>query len=111
MNNYIKVTFAVTPAEEAAADVLAALLADVGFESFVPEETGMAAYAPVALYDADAVAQVVEAFPLEGFSITDTAPQMPGETAKSQRTKIQNNLPGALNPQGWLSPASIYRVY
>ena len=79
MNNYIKVTFAVTPAEEAAADVLAALLADVGFESFVPEETGMAAYAPVALYDADAVAQVVESFPLEGFSITYTAEEIEGE--------------------------------
>ena len=51
MNNYIKVNFAVTPAEEAATDVLAALLADVGFESFVPEETGMTAYAPKATFD------------------------------------------------------------
>ena len=59
MNNYINVTFTITPAEESIADVLAALLADVGFESFVPEETGLTAYAPKALFDSDAVADEI----------------------------------------------------
>ena len=70
MNDYTRVKFTVTPNEEVATDVLAALLADVGFESFVPEEEGMSAYVPQALYDADAIAAVVAAFPLEGFEIT-----------------------------------------
>ena len=64
MNDYTRVRFTVTPNEEVATDVLAALLAEVGFESFLPEEDGMSAYAPQALYDADAVAAVVAAFPL-----------------------------------------------
>lgn len=70
MNDYTRVKFTVTPNEEVATDVLAALLADAGFESFVPEDDGMSAYAPQALYDADAVAAVVAGFPLEGFEIT-----------------------------------------
>ena len=79
MNNYIKVAFTITPAEESISDVLAALLADVGFESFVPEETGLTAYAPKALFDSDAVAAVVENFPLDGFSIAYDAEEIEGE--------------------------------
>ena len=52
MNDYTRVRFTVTPNEEAANDVLAALLAEVGFESFVNEDDGMSAYVPQAQYDA-----------------------------------------------------------
>ena len=79
MNDYTRVKFTVTPNEEVATDVLAALLAEVGFESFLPEEDGMSAYAPQALYDADAVAAVVATFPLEGFEITYTDEFIEGE--------------------------------
>lgn len=79
MNDYTRVKFTVTPNEEVATDVLAALLADAGFESFVPEKDGMSAYAPQALYDADAVAAVVAGFPLEGFEITYDSEFIEGE--------------------------------
>lgn len=79
MNDYTRVKFTVTPNEEVATDVLAALLADAGFESFVQEENGMSAYAPQALYDADAVAAVVAGFPLEGFEITYDSEFIEGE--------------------------------
>ena len=79
MNDYTRVKFTVTPNEEVATDVLAALLADAGFESFLPEEDGMSAYAPQALYDADSVAAVVAAFPLEGFEITYSDEFIEGE--------------------------------
>lgn len=79
MNNYIKVAFAVTPAEEAAADVLSALLAEVGFESFVTEEWGLTAYAPKAAYDSEATEEVVRNFPLDGFSITSESEEIEGE--------------------------------
>lgn len=79
MNDYTRVKFTVTPNEEVATDVLAALLADAGFESFVPEEDGMSAYVPQALYDADAVAAVVAGFPLEGFEITYDSEFIEGE--------------------------------
>ena len=70
MNDYTQVRFTVTPAEEVATDVLAAMLAEVGFESFVPDEEGMTAYVPHGAYDADVLAQVVGEFPLEGYDIT-----------------------------------------
>lgn len=79
MNDYTRVKFTVTPNEEVATDVLAALLADAGFESFVPEEDGMSAYVPQALYDADAIAAVVAGFPLEGFGITYESEFIEGE--------------------------------
>lgn len=79
MNDYTKVKFAVIPNEEVATDVLAALLADVGFESFVPEEEGLSAYVPQALYSADAVAEIVAAFPLEGFEISYDSEFIEGE--------------------------------
>ena len=79
MNDYTRVRFTVTPNEEVATDVLAALLADAGFESFVPEDDGMSAYAPQALYDADAVAAVVAGYPLEGFEITYDSEFIEGE--------------------------------
>lgn len=79
MNDYTKVKFTVTPAEEVASDILAALLADIGFESFVPEEDGLSAYAPQALYDEAAVAVAVENFPIEGYVITYASEFIEGE--------------------------------
>ena len=79
MNDYTRVKFTVTPNEEVATDVLAALLAEVGFESFVPEDDGMSAYVPLALHDADAIAAVVAGFPLEGFGITYESEFIEGE--------------------------------
>ena len=44
MNDYIEVRFDVNPCSETATDVMAALLCDVGYESFVPDENGLTAY-------------------------------------------------------------------
>ena len=79
MNDYTKIAFAVTPNDEVATDVLAALLAEVGFESFVPNDNGMEAYVPHSLYDEAAIATVVENFPLEGYAITHSSEFIEGE--------------------------------
>lgn len=79
MNDYTKVTFKVTPADEVATDILAALLADDGFESFVPEYEGMTAYAPQGMFDADKLKSTVENFPLEGYEITYSTELIEGE--------------------------------
>ena len=79
MNDYTKIEFKVTPNEEVATDVLAALLAEVGFESFVPNEEGLEAYVPHNLYDESNITAVVENFPLEGYTITYNSEFIEGE--------------------------------
>ena len=79
MNDYTKVEFAVKPNDEVATDVLAALLAEVGFESFVPNDNGMEAYVPHSLHDEASIATVVENFPLEGYEITYSSEFIEGE--------------------------------
>ena len=79
MNDYTKIEFKVTPNEEVATDVLAALLAEVGFESFVPNEEGLEAYVPHNLYDESNITAVVENFPLEGYTITYSSEFIEGE--------------------------------
>lgn len=78
MNDYKKVVFAFSPCSETAADVLSALLADIGFESFVPDDSGLTAYAPLALFDDVALAHAVACFPLEGYKIEYSAETVEG---------------------------------
>lgn len=90
---YLEFTFTTTPANEAVQDVLAAVLAEVGFDSFVhtdsldlprcahtdnPEAPIFAekadtdqfkAYIPAAVYDEDALTAAIEAFPLPDVQI------------------------------------------
>ena len=87
MNDYTKVKFAVTPNEEMATDVLAALLAEIGLESFVPEDEGMSAYVPQALYNEENIANVVAEFPIEGFEITYDCQFIEGEDWNAQWEK------------------------
>ena len=79
MNDYTKVKLTVTPNDEIATDVLSALLAEIGFESFVNEEYGMAAYVPHALYDSAVLAETIENFPIEGYTITQESEFIEGE--------------------------------
>ena len=79
MNDYTKVAFTVTPNDEVATDILAALLAEVGFESFVPNDEGLEAYIPHNLYDENSLITVIESFPLEGYTITYSSEFIEGE--------------------------------
>ncbi len=51
MNDYIELRLDATPCDETRTDILAALLAQAGFESFVPDETGLTAYIKAELFD------------------------------------------------------------
>ena len=48
---YLELTFHINPYNEAAADVLAALLADAGCDTFEPSDTGLTAYILQDAYD------------------------------------------------------------
>lgn len=51
MNDYREVRIDITPCTEDGTDIMAALLADAGFESFVPDEKGVTAYIKVEDYN------------------------------------------------------------
>ena len=73
---YIEVTFTVTPMSETACDIVAALTADLGFESFVASPDGIIGYVPVALYDEEAVGAALEEFPMPDTTVTFTSREM-----------------------------------
>lgn len=63
--NYNEVLFKVAPFSETATDVLAAMLGEIGYESFVVENEQMKAYVADKLYDEDQLKQILADFPLE----------------------------------------------
>ncbi|MDE6117834.1 MAG: 50S ribosomal protein L11 methyltransferase [Duncaniella sp.] len=65
MNDYVEVRLDVTPCDETRTDVLAALLAEAGFESFVPDETGITAYIRSEEFSGDAIESIIGSFPME----------------------------------------------
>ena len=65
MNDYIEVRFELSPCDEIATDVLAALLCEYDYEIFVPDETGLTAYVKKEFYKEEVLTQVVSDFPLD----------------------------------------------
>jgi ribosomal protein L11 methyltransferase len=65
MNDYYEVRLDMAPVDEDMTDLMAAMLGDIGFESFVPDTTGLTAYVKSEIYDADKVAGIIGEFPFE----------------------------------------------
>ena len=65
MNDYIEERFDMKPCTEYMTDVMAALLADAGFESFMPDENGVTAYIRAGQDYNDTVCGIIESFPFE----------------------------------------------
>ncbi|MDD5840047.1 MAG: 50S ribosomal protein L11 methyltransferase [Bacteroidales bacterium] len=65
MNDYIEVRIDADPCTEDITDLLAAELADIGFESFVADSKGLTAYAPAKLYDKEAVKNALADFAID----------------------------------------------
>ena len=61
---YLEFIFRTSPCTETANDILAAVLGDAGFESFVEQENGIAAYVQKDLYDEATLKATLEEFPL-----------------------------------------------
>ena len=76
---YFEVEFSVNPYSEEACDVLSSLLADVGFETFVPKAEGLEAYIQQAFYDEESVRQLTKDFPLPHFNISFITREAPDE--------------------------------
>lgn len=65
MNDYYSLRVEMTPCSEDATDLLAAYLADEGYESFVPDSTGLTAYIKEELYKEETLREIMEDFPFE----------------------------------------------
>lgn len=64
MNDYIELRIDATPCDEVVTDVLASMLADVGYESFVPDEHGLTAYVKSEDFSDENLNSVIESFPI-----------------------------------------------
>lgn len=65
MYNYISLRIEARPCNETVTDLLAAFLADVEFETFEPDDTGLTAYVRKDRYDEEAVKEILENFPMD----------------------------------------------
>lgn len=65
MSDYYSVEISIRPYSEDAADLLAAFLADIGYESFVTTETGLTAYVQAELFDPRVLKATIEEFPMD----------------------------------------------
>ncbi len=63
--NYYKVRFECKPCTSDVTDLLAAFLADIGFESFEPDPAGLTAYVQASEFSEEAIKDILSDFPME----------------------------------------------
>ena len=66
---YFEVDFTISPFSADAADLLASLAGEAGFETFEESENGLKGYVQQALFDEDALHAYIDEFPFEGTHI------------------------------------------
>ena len=76
---YYQVEFKLKPHSEEACDVLSSLLADIGFEAFVPVEGGLMGYVQQSLFDEEQLNHVVSDFILPDVEISARREEAPDE--------------------------------
>ncbi len=67
---YLEVTFHTHPCTDTVNDVLSALCAEIGFESFVETEGGIQAYIQESLYKENDLQTTIQTFPIEDVNIS-----------------------------------------
>lgn len=81
---YYELNFEITPASEDFADILSALLADEGFETFENTEKGLKAYVQQNLFSEESLKETLYAFPVPGVEITYDKQDAPNEDWNEQ---------------------------
>jgi len=67
--NYYELQITLIPNTEVSRDILSALLAEIGFESFTESETGLNAFISEKLFSEEKIAEIIENFPLPDTNI------------------------------------------
>lgn len=65
MSDYFEITATIVPFSEDASDLLAAFLAEEGYETFMPFDYGLKAYVPSSLYNKSRLKEIFADFPME----------------------------------------------
>ena len=78
---YFEISITITPYNEAAADVLAALLADAGCDTFMPADDGLSAYILQDSYDETGIREAIDSATatFKDLAITHTCTEAPDE--------------------------------
>ncbi len=63
--NYYKVRFECDPCSDDITDLLAAFLADIGFESFEPDASGLTAYIQASVFSEESIKEILADFPMD----------------------------------------------
>lgn len=87
MNDYTELRVNLTPCNETATDILAAILADVGFESFVPDSEGITAYIAKSNYDERTVRAALNEFPFDNIQLHLSIEDIEGQDWNSEWEK------------------------
>jgi ribosomal protein L11 methyltransferase len=87
MNDYIELRVNITPCDETATDILAAILADAGFESFMPDETGLTSYIPEGLFSEQLIDTTLAEFPLPNHQLQSSFQKIEGQDWNSEWEK------------------------
>ena len=66
---YKEVIFNIQPYAEAYSDILSAILAEIGFESFIPSDNGLTAYIQKDQADIEKLGKTINEFPIQGVYI------------------------------------------
>lgn len=67
---YLEAIFRISADDSPAADILATLCSEAGFEAFEETDEGLCGYVQQDLFDGEALKRIIEEFPIEGVSIT-----------------------------------------
>ncbi|MDE5560890.1 MAG: 50S ribosomal protein L11 methyltransferase [Bacteroidaceae bacterium] len=81
---YFEVNFRIAPIDDIATDILAALLADEGFEAFEPHEDGLVGWIQQSQYTDEGVKRAIDAFLLPDTTITYSLDEAPDENWNRQ---------------------------
>lgn len=78
MNDYYEVRLDLAPCTEDATDLMAALLGDIEYETFVPDEKGLLAYVKAEAFDEQALKHTLNDFPYDCM-VTCSTTLIPGQ--------------------------------
>jgi len=88
---YFEFTFDTHPCTETVNDVLAAVLGEAGFESFVEREGGLTAYIQQSLYNEETLKTELANFPVPDTEISYTFAEAKTRTGTKNGKKISSN--------------------